>query len=75
MLTIIRKNFRWLLIIVVCFIGWRMVVIGLGEYYMRAADKGLEKDKFKSVDLALDWNPNHPKALFYKATPKLPDTH
>lgn len=52
-------------ILFVLFAGWRVLVLGLSEYYVTQA---LEDD-VAAIDKALSWNDSHPKALYLKALP------
>ena len=49
---------------VMLFVFWRILVIGMSEYYV---DKALNGDE-AAISSALSWNSNHPKAQYLRAS-------
>lgn len=59
----ISVMYRVLALVLVLFVSWRLMVLGMSEHYVRQA---LEGD-VTALDKALSWNGSHPKALYLKA--------
>lgn len=54
---------RLVMVLIVIIATWRILTLGLAEYYVGRTLAG----DLTSVDKALSWNSSHPKALYLKA--------
>lgn len=67
-----RILFRTLLLIGIAALGWRIVAVNLSNQYADSIQSGNTEAARKAVGEALNWEPQHPQALYSAALDRIP---